>query len=100
MKEEKPVTETNETETEGGRREFIKKSVYAAPAILTLTAIPSFANTGSNKRKPMKRKNSKGKKGKKGKWKKGKKKWGKGKKHKSKKGKNNKGKKGKKGKGR
>lgn len=29
------------------RREFIRKSVYAAPALLTLPAVPSFAQQGS-----------------------------------------------------
>jgi hypothetical protein len=29
------------------RREFIKKSAYAAPAILSLAAIPAFAQNGS-----------------------------------------------------
>ena len=29
------------------RREFIKKSAYAAPAILSLSAVPAFATPGS-----------------------------------------------------
>ena len=29
------------------RREFIKKSAYAAPVVLSFTAIPSLAQTGS-----------------------------------------------------
>ena len=33
------------------RREFVKKTAYAAPVILTLTAMPSFAAAGSGKHK-------------------------------------------------
>jgi hypothetical protein len=33
----------------GSRREFIKRAAYAAPAILTLKAAPSFAKPGSAK---------------------------------------------------
>ena len=29
------------------RREFVKKAVYVAPAVLSLKAAPSFAKTGS-----------------------------------------------------
>lgn len=29
------------------RREFIRKAIYASPVLLTLPAIPSFAQTGS-----------------------------------------------------
>ena len=39
--EEKKVTET--------RRDFLKKGAYVAPAVLTLTAVPAFANSGSGK---------------------------------------------------
>jgi len=31
------------------RRDFVKKAVYIAPAIVTLKAAPSFAKTGSMK---------------------------------------------------
>jgi hypothetical protein len=31
------------------RRQFVKRSVYAAPAILTLAAAPEFAKAGSGK---------------------------------------------------
>lgn len=31
------------------RREFVKKSAYIAPAILTLAAAPAFAKSGSDK---------------------------------------------------
>jgi len=31
------------------RREFVKKAAYIAPAIITLTAAPSFARAGSGK---------------------------------------------------
>lgn len=40
-----------ETKPINERREFLKKGAYAAPAILTLTAIPAFANNGSRKQK-------------------------------------------------
>ena len=32
----------------GNRRDFLKKGVYAAPAILTLSAVPGIAGAGSN----------------------------------------------------
>ena len=38
---EKQVTES--------RRDFLKKGAYAAPVILTLKAVPAFANSGSGK---------------------------------------------------
>jgi hypothetical protein len=31
------------------RRSFIKKAAYVAPAIVTMTAIPSFASVGSGR---------------------------------------------------
>ncbi len=31
------------------RREFVKKAVYVAPAIVTLKAVPAFAKAGSDK---------------------------------------------------
>jgi hypothetical protein len=31
------------------RRDFLKKAVYAAPVILTLNAVPAFANNGSGR---------------------------------------------------
>lgn len=31
------------------RREFLKKASYVAPAIISLKAVPSFANSGSNR---------------------------------------------------
>ena len=31
------------------RREFVRKSAYIAPAILTLAAAPAFAKSGSDK---------------------------------------------------
>lgn len=36
-----------EKEKTESRRDFLKKGVYAAPAILTLSATPSFAGIGS-----------------------------------------------------
>jgi hypothetical protein len=32
------------------RREFVKRAVYVAPAILTLAATPAYAKAGSDKR--------------------------------------------------
>jgi hypothetical protein len=34
-------------ETQTSRRELLKKAAYVAPAILTLTAIPSLVSSGS-----------------------------------------------------
>ena len=34
------------------RREFVRKAVYVAPVILTLSAAPSFAKVGSAKMPP------------------------------------------------
>jgi len=31
------------------RRDFLKKASYVAPAIISLKAVPSFANSGSNR---------------------------------------------------
>ena len=41
-----------------GRREFIKKAAYVAPAILTLAVAPAYAKAGSEKpgKKPKKEK--------------------------------------------
>jgi len=42
------------TPTEGmGRRDFVKKAAYIAPAILTLAAAPEFAKAGSTKGVPV-----------------------------------------------
>ena len=30
------------------RREFLRKTAYVAPAIMTLSAVPAFAKSGSN----------------------------------------------------
>ena len=38
-------TEVMEIDTK--RRGFIKKAAYAAPAIITMAAVPSFASAGS-----------------------------------------------------
>ena len=38
----------------GSRRDFVKKGVYVAPAILTLAAAPEFAKAGSVKPNPPK----------------------------------------------
>lgn len=40
------MDKNQKTET---RRDFLKKGAYAAPAILTLKAVPAFANTGSGR---------------------------------------------------
>ncbi len=37
------------TAPDASRRRFVKGSVYVAPAILTLTAAPAFAKSGSAK---------------------------------------------------
>jgi hypothetical protein len=37
------------TEKQESKREFLKKSAYVVPAILTLKAIPSFAGSGSGR---------------------------------------------------
>jgi hypothetical protein len=42
-------------ESQQGRREFIKKLAYATPAVLTLTAKPSLASSGSGFPKKPKR---------------------------------------------
>jgi hypothetical protein len=42
------------------RREFIKKTAYAAPVILSLKAMPAFAAAGSGNDKPKSRGGSKG----------------------------------------
>ena len=34
---------------EESRRDFVKKTMYVAPAIVTLSATPAFAKTGSAK---------------------------------------------------
>ena len=71
MTDEKTEVSTEET---NGRREFLKKGAYAAPAILTLAAVPAFANNGSRKvgdkkirRKKKKKKKKNGRKRKSGK---------------------------------
>ena len=38
---------TSESKKISGRREFLKKGAYVAPLIVTLTAVPAFAGTGS-----------------------------------------------------
>lgn len=35
--------------TENSKRDFLKKSAYVVPAILTLKAIPAFAGSGSGR---------------------------------------------------
>jgi hypothetical protein len=37
------------TELNSSKRKFLKTAAYVAPAILTLTAIPSFASSGSKR---------------------------------------------------
>lgn len=37
------------SELNGSRRNFVKRGVYVAPAILTLAAAPEFAKAGSAK---------------------------------------------------
>jgi len=43
------VMATKEQNQATTRREFMKKAVYVAPAVLSLKAAPSFAKTGSVK---------------------------------------------------
>ena len=40
------ITST-ESKKISGRREFLKKGAYVAPLIVTLTAVPAFASSGS-----------------------------------------------------
>jgi hypothetical protein len=37
------------TENQKSKRDFLKKSVYVVPTILTLKAIPTFAGSGSGR---------------------------------------------------
>jgi len=37
--------------SDSSRRDFVKKAMYVAPAILTLAAAPEFAKAGSDKDK-------------------------------------------------
>jgi hypothetical protein len=41
------MSEPNESKKPRSRREFVRKAAYIGPAILTLPAAPSFANSGS-----------------------------------------------------
>ena len=43
------------TAPNSSRRNFVKRGVYVAPAILTLSAAPAFAKSGSAKPVPPKR---------------------------------------------
>jgi ribosomal protein L12E/L44/L45/RPP1/RPP2 len=47
---------------DGTRREIIKKAVYVAPAVLTLSASPAFAANGSGKPDKVKDKEDESKK--------------------------------------
>ena len=40
-------TTTTDSKKISGRREFLKKGAYVAPLIVTLTAVPAFASSGS-----------------------------------------------------
>lgn len=48
MTDMKTKTNVEKTQT---RRELLKKGAYAAPAILTLSAMPAFAGSGSPRRR-------------------------------------------------
>ena len=37
------------TENQASKRDFLKKTAYVVPTILTLKAIPSFAGSGSGR---------------------------------------------------
>jgi hypothetical protein len=41
--------ERRTSRTQAGRREFIKKTAYVAPAVLTLAVVPTYAKAGSMK---------------------------------------------------
>jgi len=49
MSKEKEVS--NEKATEA-RRDFLKKAAYVAPVVMTMKAVPSLAQTGSNVTQP------------------------------------------------
>jgi len=49
MSEDKKVT--NEEKTEA-RRDFLKKAAYVAPVVMTMNAMPSLAQAGSNATAP------------------------------------------------
>ena len=36
-------------EHDSSRRDFVKKAAYTAPALMTLSALPSLASAGSNR---------------------------------------------------
>ena len=40
-------TTSTDSKRINGRREFLKKGAYVAPLIVTLTAVPAFASSGS-----------------------------------------------------
>ena len=48
----KGKSEMTKGKSENPRREFVKKSAYIAPAILTLAVTPSYAKVGSIKPLP------------------------------------------------
>jgi len=45
MSEDKKVTNEGKTEA---RRDFLKKAAYVAPVVMTMNAMPSLAQAGSN----------------------------------------------------
>gem|GEM_PF-1364727 len=45
--ENKMVNDTNTQNIDAKKRDFLKKAVYVAPALITMTAVPSFASAGS-----------------------------------------------------
>ena len=49
MSKEKEVS--NEKSREA-RRDFLKKAAYVAPVVMTMKAVPSLAQTGSNVTQP------------------------------------------------
>jgi hypothetical protein len=50
MDVKKPDRSAQDTVQDSARRKFVQRSVYVAPAILTLAAAPEFAKAGSVKR--------------------------------------------------
>ena len=52
MKDVESKQVDTQDEISDSRREFVKKAVYVAPAILTLRAAPAYAKNGSDKVHP------------------------------------------------
>jgi hypothetical protein len=55
-----PMDKEGTSSAKAGRRDFIKKAAYVAPAILTLAVAPAYAKAGSEKPEKKPKKKSKG----------------------------------------